>query len=137
MGGVHSEVQARTLQLNSKALFVHGTNHSQRFATVSLCVTFLGTLESLHLFFSGSKYRWKILLTNVTVKRLSETRWTAHYEAVTLCLSVLRGLSISLKNCAMLWKQSKPEKQLTYMTSRCLKYMASRFCAFCVYRMMF
>ncbi|GBN56454.1 hypothetical protein AVEN_49917-1 [Araneus ventricosus] len=45
---------------------------------------FWGILESLFVFFSGSTHRWTILLTNVevTVKRLHETRWSVHYEAV-------------------------------------------------------
>ncbi|GBM18814.1 hypothetical protein AVEN_16181-1 [Araneus ventricosus] len=36
------------------------------------------------MFFSGSTHRWRILLTNVevTVKKLSGTRYSAHYEAV-------------------------------------------------------
>ncbi|GBM49185.1 hypothetical protein AVEN_103800-1 [Araneus ventricosus] len=90
MVGVHSRVQARICQLNPKALFVACTNHSlnlcgvHSFATVPLCVNFLRTLESLHMFFSGSTHRWTILPTNVevTLKRLSETRWSAQYEAV-------------------------------------------------------
>ncbi|GBL64575.1 hypothetical protein AVEN_147007-1, partial [Araneus ventricosus] len=49
-----------------------------------LCVTYFGTLENLYVFFSGSTHRWRILLTNVevTVKKLSGTRYSAHYEAV-------------------------------------------------------
>ncbi|GBM30285.1 hypothetical protein AVEN_52690-1 [Araneus ventricosus] len=87
MAGVHSGVQTRICQLNPKALFVsHSLNlcgvHS--FTTAPLCVTFFGTLESLYVFSSGSMHRWLVLLTNVefTVKRLLETRWSAHYEAV-------------------------------------------------------
>lgn len=90
MAGVHSGVQARIRKLNPKALFVPCTNHSlnlcgvHSFATVSQCVTFFGTLESLYCFFSVSTHRWTILVNNagVTVKRLSDTRWSAHYEAV-------------------------------------------------------
>lgn len=90
MAGVHSGVQARIRELNPKALFVPCANHSlnlcgvHSFATVPSCVTFFGTLERLYVFFSGSTHRWDILLANVqvTVKRLAETRWSAHYEAV-------------------------------------------------------
>ncbi|GBL79094.1 hypothetical protein AVEN_92351-1 [Araneus ventricosus] len=90
MTGVHPGIQARICQLNSKALFVLCTNHSlslfevHSFATVPLCGTFWGTLESLHVFFSGSTHILTILLINVevTVKRLSETRYSAHYKAV-------------------------------------------------------
>lgn len=90
MAGVHSGVQARIRELNPKALFVPCANHSlnlcgiHSFATVPSCVTFFGTLERLYVFFSSSTHRWDILLSKVevTVKRLAETRWSAHYDAV-------------------------------------------------------
>nr|CAH7750126.1 unnamed protein product [Callosobruchus chinensis] len=90
MAGVHTGVQARISELNPKALFVPCANHSlnlcgvHSFATDSACVTFFGTLESLYVFFSASTHRWDILTANfeVTVKRLAETRWSVHYEAV-------------------------------------------------------
>ncbi|KAJ8874098.1 hypothetical protein PR048_024939 [Dryococelus australis] len=90
MTGVLSGVQARIRKLNPKALFIPCANYSLNlfgvysFATVSQCVNFFGALGSLYCFFSVSTYRWTILVTNVgvTVKRLSDTIWSAHYEAV-------------------------------------------------------
>ncbi|GBN40457.1 hypothetical protein AVEN_88048-1 [Araneus ventricosus] len=103
--GVHSGVQARICQLNPKALFVPCTNHSlnlcgvHSFATVPSCATFFGTLENLYVFFSGSTYRWTILLTNVEVrgKRLSETRWNAHCEAVKPLFKCFKKISNAIE----------------------------------------
>ena len=45
---------------------------------------FLGTVESIYLFFSRSTTRWEELkrVVPITVKRESETRWSAQSEAV-------------------------------------------------------
>ncbi|XP_063302374.1 zinc finger MYM-type protein 1-like [Pelobates fuscus] len=83
MAGIHGE-------LNPKALFMPCANHSLNlcgvhlFGSVASCVTFLGTLERVYSFFSVSTHRWEVLMENlgVTVKRLSQTRWSAHYDAV-------------------------------------------------------
>jgi hypothetical protein len=50
----------------------------------SLVVTFFGTIESVYLFFSRSTLRWEKLkkALHTTVKRESETRWSARTEAV-------------------------------------------------------
>ena len=90
MAGVHSGVQTRIRQLNSKAMFVPCANHSlnlcgvHAFGSVPSCITFFGTLESIYNFFSCSTHRWDVLVETlgVTVKKLSQTRWSAHHEAV-------------------------------------------------------
>ncbi|XP_070379118.1 zinc finger MYM-type protein 1-like [Dermacentor albipictus] len=91
MAGVHGGVQARIKQVNPKALFVPCANHSlnlcgvHSFESVNACVTFFGTLEAMYKFFSSSPQRWKLLKdagVALTVKNLSQTRWSAHYEAV-------------------------------------------------------
>lgn len=90
MSGIHSGVQTRIKKINSKALFVPCANHSlnlcgiHSFASVPSCVTFFATMEMIYTFFSGSTHRWDILLkhVNVTVKRLSETRWSSHHDAI-------------------------------------------------------
>lgn len=90
MAGIHTGVQARIKEVNSKAMFVPCSNHTlnlcgvHAFGTVPSCVTFFGTLESVYSFFSASTRRWEILMQHVgiSVKRLSETRWSAHHEAI-------------------------------------------------------
>ena len=41
-------------------------------------------MERIYSFFSASTYRWEVLLKYVpnVVKRVIDTRWSAHYEAV-------------------------------------------------------
>ncbi|XP_054714780.1 zinc finger MYM-type protein 1-like [Uloborus diversus] len=90
MSGIHSGVQAKIREINTKALFVPCANHSlnlcgvHAFATVPLCITFFGTMESIYRVFSTSTHRWDVLLETVglTVKRLSDTRWSSHFDAV-------------------------------------------------------
>ncbi|XP_077341212.1 zinc finger MYM-type protein 1-like [Lithobates pipiens] len=90
MAGIHGGVQAKIKEINPKALFIPCANHSlnlcgvHSFGSVASCVTFFGTLEKVYLFFSVSTHRWELLMENVgvTVKRLSQTRWSAHYDAV-------------------------------------------------------
>ena len=47
-------------------------------------MSFFGTLQALFSFFAASTHRWEVLINNteVSVKRLAETRRSAHYEAV-------------------------------------------------------
>jgi len=54
------------------------------FAENALCVTFFGTLETMLAFFAASTHRWDVLiaLSEVPVKRLSTTRWSAHHDTV-------------------------------------------------------
>lgn len=89
MAGVHGGVQKNIKEINPKALFMPCANHSlnlcgvHSFGSVSSSVTFFGTLERVYTFFSTSTHRWELLMTNVgvSVKRLAETRWSAHHDA--------------------------------------------------------
>ncbi|GBL84714.1 hypothetical protein AVEN_191158-1 [Araneus ventricosus] len=60
----------------------------------------------------GSTHRWTILLINVEVivKRLSETRWSAHYEAVKPAFQRFKKIVDAIENYVMLQKRSKPEE---------------------------
>ncbi|CAH2327032.1 zinc finger MYM-type 1-like [Pelobates cultripes] len=90
MAGIHGGVQAKIKEINPKALFMPCANHSlnlcgvHSFGSVVSCVTFFGTLDRVYCFFLVSTYRWELLMENlgVTVKTLSQTRWSAHYDAV-------------------------------------------------------
>ena len=46
--------------------------------------TFFAVVERIYSFFSASTHRWDVLLKYVpnVVKRVIDTRWSAHYEAV-------------------------------------------------------
>ncbi|GBP34724.1 hypothetical protein EVAR_25728_1 [Eumeta japonica] len=90
MAGVHGGVQAIIKEHNPKTLFMPCANHLLNlcgvhcFGSVSSSVTFFGTLERVYTFFSSSTHRWGILMKSVgvSVKRLVETRWSAHHDAV-------------------------------------------------------
>ena len=46
--------------------------------------TFFAVVERIYSFFSASAHRWEVLLNYVpnVVKRVTDTRWSARYEAV-------------------------------------------------------
>lgn len=90
MAGIHGGVQAILKGINKKLVFNGCVDHSlnlcgqHSFAENASCVTFFGTLESMYAFFAASTHRWDVLIehTAVSLKRLSTTRWSAHYFAV-------------------------------------------------------
>jgi hypothetical protein len=90
MSGHISGVQARLCDQNAKAIFVNCDNHSLNLAGLHaasvdpIIITFFGTVEQVYVFFSGSTIRWKKMTEklNVTVKRESDTRWSARESAV-------------------------------------------------------
>lgn len=90
MSGVHGGVQRKIREVNPKALFSPCANHSlnlcgvNAFSCVPSSVTCFGTVEKLYSFFSSSTYRWELLVekTGKSLKRLSDTRWSAHYNSV-------------------------------------------------------
>ncbi|XP_047141055.1 uncharacterized protein LOC124816079 [Hydra vulgaris] len=67
MSGIHSGVQTRIKEFNLKAIFVPCANHS-----LNLC--------GVHAFGSVSKVLKETV--GVTVKRLNDTRWSAHHDGV-------------------------------------------------------
>ena len=90
MAGVRSGVQCRIKDINSKAFFIPCGNHSLNLAGVNavgsseVSETFFAVVERIYSFFSASTHRWEVLLKFVpnVVKRVTDTRWSAHYEAV-------------------------------------------------------
>ena len=90
MAGVRTGVQRRIKDINAKALFIPCGNHSLNLAGVhavgssEVSETFFAVVERIYSFFSSSTHRWEVLRKYVpnTVKRVIDTRWSAHYEAV-------------------------------------------------------
>ena len=90
MAGIRSGVQRRIKQVNSKAIFIPCANHSLNLAGVHAMAlsehsaTFFAFVERVYSFFSTSTQRWEVLLKHVliVVKRVTDTRWSAHYETV-------------------------------------------------------
>ncbi|XP_014779814.1 uncharacterized protein LOC106875986 [Octopus bimaculoides] len=92
MTGLHTGVQKRNKEINQKAEFVACTNHSLNSAGVHAIsvgmnsVTFFECVERLLVFFPSSTHRWdvRITVTGQSVKRITETRWSAREEAVSV-----------------------------------------------------
>ena len=87
-------------------------------------------------FFSCSTHRWNVLLANVevTVKRLAETRWSAHtaIKPLNQCLNAFRRLLLPLRNFVTLQKLSTLEEQLKLCWLQCGIF---HFCTFYIHRM--
>ncbi|KAK5642823.1 hypothetical protein RI129_008990 [Pyrocoelia pectoralis] len=105
MSGVHGGVQRKIRDINPKALFTPCANHSlnlcgvHSFACVPSSVTCFSTLEKLYSFFSVSTHRWEILIQKVgkTLKRLSDTRWSAHHASVKAVRQNVEQLVLTLE----------------------------------------
>ncbi|XP_035229764.1 uncharacterized protein LOC118201724 [Stegodyphus dumicola] len=93
MSGVYSGVQTRFREINSAATWVPcGADSLNLVGTAAAescleAVKFFEILQSLYNFFAASPQRWsklRSLGSKISVKRLSETRWSARYEAVKI-----------------------------------------------------
>ena len=91
MKGKHNGVQKKILDLNPRAFYVPCTAHSLNLVvndaahSCTEAVKFFGVVQAVYVFFSASTHRWKVLMNNVsglTVKPLSETRWSSRVNAV-------------------------------------------------------
>lgn len=90
MAGIHGGVQALILKVNEKALFTGCVSHNlnlagqHSFSQNLNCVSFFGVLQSVYAFFAASTHRWDVLTESkkISLKRLSDTRWSAHFAAV-------------------------------------------------------
>ena len=89
MTGIRSGVQCRIKQVNYKAIFIPCVNHSLNLTGIHAVALsehsaiFFAVVERVYSFFSASTQRWEVLLNNVpiVVKRVIDTRLSAHYEA--------------------------------------------------------
>jgi len=97
MSGKYTGMQARLRDVNPFAFYIPCTTHSLNLVGVSaadccvVAVSFFGFVQQLYTFFSASTHRWSVLKESLgkkglTVKSLSETRWSARADAVkALC----------------------------------------------------
>lgn len=92
MRGKESGVQKRILDVNSRAFYVPCCSHTLNLVVndaASCCVdvtTFFDVVQRTYVFFSASTRRWEILLHHVpslTLKPLSETKWSNRIDALT------------------------------------------------------
>ena len=103
MSGSISGVQTRLHERNPKAVFINCDNHSLNLAGVHAAsvdptiITFFGTVQEVYSFFSGSTTRWKKMseMLDLTVKKESDTRWSAR-EAAVRAIAVSFGKLVEL-----------------------------------------
>ena len=90
MAEICSGVQCRIKQVDCKTIVISCANHSLNLAGVHAVVssehsaTFFAVVERVYSFFSASTQKWQVLLKHVpiVVKRVIDTRWSAHYDDV-------------------------------------------------------
>lgn len=106
MKGKHTGVQKRILELNPKATYIACSNHSLNLAGVHAskaqanCDTFFGTIDRLYAFFAGSTHRWDVLteVTGISMKRLSDTRWSSRGDSVQVVAKDFMNILKALEN---------------------------------------
>lgn len=92
MAGRYNGVQALLKQKNNTADYVPCAAHSLNLVGVESVkvateiVNFFGVVQQIYVFFSASTHRWELLNRELklkfTLKSLSQTRWSCHYDAV-------------------------------------------------------
>ena len=101
MSGQYSGVQARIKGINELAVYVRCAGHSMNLVgmkAVECCtrvIAYFDFVQRLYAFFVASTHCWHVLVTCLgkthrLVKRLSDTRWSAHADAVKLFVMVIR-----------------------------------------------
>ena len=111
MAGRYSGLQARLQVLNPAAVFVPCAGHSLNLVGVKAAeccaqvVAFFDFVRKLYTFFSASTHRWAILTASVgqhcsVVKRLSDTRWSAHADAVKALCEGYENIQLALDSLA-------------------------------------
>lgn len=117
MSGKYNGLQSRIKQHSPSADFIPCASHSLNLIgnTAAECcieaVEFFRVVQEVYVFFSSSTHRWNMLqdcckTKHLTVKRLSDTRWSARSDAVT----ALQQNYQEIKKTLLLFIQNKDEK---------------------------
>ena len=87
-------LQARIRELNEFVIYIPCAEHSLNLVGVKAAecgpqiVSFFDFVQRLYSFFLASTHRWNVLTSSleknhIVVKCLSDTKWSAHFDAVT------------------------------------------------------
>ena len=92
MFGRYTGLQARIHQIDEFTIFLPCAGHSLDLVGVKAAgccqqtVKFFDFVQRLYSFFAASTHRWNVLTSTLgkgfVVKRLSDTRWSAHFDGV-------------------------------------------------------
>lgn len=131
MSGKYSGLQRRIKEHSPSAVFIPCANHSLNlignFAAESCnaAVQYFMFVQKLFTFFSASTHRWKILTSklemckdkqSVSLKRVSDTRWSARADAV---LAIKLGFA-HIKEALNEICNAEEEKQVTIVEATSL-----------------
>ena len=109
MSGQYSGLQRRIFDKNQKALYVHCYAHILNLIIVEACTTvnaardFFGTVELLYIFIEASSKRHSLFVskqssvTPVTLKRLSDTRWSCRIDSLKAIDGTLPNIIATLE----------------------------------------
>jgi len=92
MSGKYNGLQAHLKEANKFADYVPCAAHSLNLVgteavnIVPSITSYFGIVQQLYVFFSASTHRWDMLNQHanlpLSIKNLSQTRWSSHYEAI-------------------------------------------------------
>jgi hypothetical protein len=128
MAGKYNGMQACLKKVNPQAVYIPCAAHSLNLvgtSAVDCCVgavSFFGFVQQLYVFFSASTFRWSALASELgakglTVKSLSETRWSARADAVRALSAGYKEIRTALSNIA----SDDGQKGLTRHEADCLE----------------
>ncbi|XP_045456064.1 zinc finger MYM-type protein 1-like [Melitaea cinxia] len=102
MAGVYNGVQALLKEKKKSADYVPCAAHSlnlvgqESVKVATEIVNFFGIVQQIYVFFSASTHRWELLNRETklkfTLKSLSQTRWSCHFDAVRALKSNYDGI---------------------------------------------
>ncbi|KAI6651791.1 hypothetical protein LOD99_5038 [Oopsacas minuta] len=134
MSGKYNGMQALIREKNKLAEFIPCCAHSLNLigrSTVECCpaaVSYFYFVQKLYVFFSASTHRWNLILDVFkkfgipTLKRLSDTRWSAHHDAVD---ALLKGYT-NIEEVLVLMCEDKSEKPVTRLEAKGLAAIMNR-----------
>ena len=134
MSGHYSGLQTRFKEVNKYADYVPCTGHSLNLVGLKAaecclpCVNFFSIVQRLYTFFAASTHRWGVLTNRlqprklVVVKRLIDTRWSAHKDATQAVSEASSEIKMALQDIA---SDSTEEKKTIAEANGLIKKMES------------
>ena len=136
MKGVHSGVQKRLLNINSRAFFIPCACHNYNLVVADMAktcpdaLTFFGIVQRMYTIFSASTKRWSLFrkhVSNLSVKPLCETRWECRIDSVKALRYQLPEICDALDELAeeAVDAMIKSEAETLYETLKQYKFLVS------------
>ena len=138
MSGRYSGMQAHLRRINPLAEYIPCVAHSLNLVgcnAVDCCVqavSFFGFIQMLYNFLSGSTHRWSVLNNlvsndSLTVKSLSETRWSARADATSALLQSYANIKEALDEICDDEQQNGKTRHEANSLSECMEQLETAF----------